>query len=130
MTTGIATADANGWLDAFLSSVTYSEPAALWLKLHGGDPGPSGLLNAAANTTRQQAVFNSSIAGVASIGADIVWSSVPAQEQYTHLSFWDDPTAGTFRGSATLTTPATVTVNDNFRIPGGSFTATLVVLAA
>jgi hypothetical protein len=40
---------ANSFLDAVARNVSYAE-AAVWVKLHLGDPGSAGTTNAAANT--------------------------------------------------------------------------------
>lgn len=53
----IAEGERNKMLDAWAGRTAYTANAAVYVKLHIGDPGAAGTANAAANTTRQQAVF-------------------------------------------------------------------------
>jgi len=58
----IAEGERNKMLDAWAGRTAYTANAAVYVKLHIGDPGAAGTANAAANTTRQQAVFGSAAA--------------------------------------------------------------------
>ena len=72
----------------------------MWVKLHIGDPGPDGLGNPAVNDERKLLPMGTA----ANIGTDgraqaasndnVSWPSVPADETYSHVSIWDDETAG------------------------------------
>jgi len=116
----IAEGERNKMLDAWAGRTAYTANAAVYVKLHIGDPGAAGTANAAANTTRQQAVFGSAAAsGAISNTAAIEWTSVPNTETYTHISCWTASTAGTFLGSDDLSSSAAVTAGDTFRIPVG-----------
>lgn len=109
----------NAWLDAFARNTSYAN-AAVYVKLHLGDPGASGTSNAAANTTRQQATFgNAAASGAISNTAAIEWTAVSDSETYTHVSLWTASTNGTFLGSDDLSSSAAVTAGDTFRIPVG-----------
>jgi len=87
-----------------LGQGTPTPPAVLWIKLHIGDPGADGAGNPAANTERQIVTFltivSPAISGSASGDADaltdvnIEWDALPATETYSHISVWDDATAG------------------------------------
>jgi hypothetical protein len=57
----LAAATRNAMLDAFARNVSYAN-AAVWVKLHLGDPGAAGTTNAAAETTRKQATFGDAAA--------------------------------------------------------------------
>lgn len=120
----LATSQLNGILDAYARAVAYSN-AAVWVKLHTGDPGSAGTANTAANTTRQQATFGTAAAsGSIANTVAVTWTSVPNAETYSYLSFWTASTAGTFTGSVALTTARTVAVGDTFTIGVGSLTIT------
>ena len=107
----------NAWLDAFARNVSYAN-AAVWVKLHTGDPGAAGTTNAAANTSRQQATFgNAAATGAISNTAVIEWLAVSNTEVYSHVSLWTASTGGTFLGGDDLSSTAAVTVGDTFRIP-------------
>lgn len=130
MAIGLSAATLNAWLDALCRSVAYSDPAAFWVKLHLGDPGAAGAGNPAANTTRQQATFAAASAGSITTSADLNWTNVPNAETYSHVSFWDASTAGTFLGSDDLAASRTVAVGDNFTIVTGSLTVGITPVAA
>jgi hypothetical protein len=115
---------ANSFLDAVARNVSYAE-AAVWVKLHLGDPGSAGTTNAAANTTRKQATFGSAAASRAIANTVAVeWTNVPNTETYSHISLWDDETAGNFLGRDDLSATAAVTAGDTFRIPIGDLDLT------
>lgn len=116
---------ANSWLDAVARAVAYSE-AAVWVKLHIGDPGSAGTTNAAAETTRQQATFGSAAATRAiSNTAQVEWTNVSTTETYSWISLWDASTAGNFLGRDDLSSTAAVTAGDTFRIPIGDLDLTI-----
>jgi hypothetical protein len=121
-----AEGERNKMLDAWAGRTTYTANAGVWVKLHLGDPGAAGTSNPAANTTRQQATFGSAAAsGAISNTAVIEWTSVSTTEVYSHVSFWTASTAGTFLGSDDLSSTASVTAGDTFRIPVGDLDAAL-----
>ncbi len=130
MAVGLASAIANSFLNALGRNVTWTQPAAFWVKLHIGDPGASGTSNAAGNTTRQQATFSAAASGSMTTSADLAWTNVSTAETYSHISFWDASTAGTFLGSDDLAVSRTVAIGDNFTISAGSLTLTETPLAA
>ncbi len=122
MTTGLATDLADAILDDVCGTV--------WVKLHTGDPGAAGTAHAATETTRQQATFASASGGVANTSGDMVWTSVAGTETYSHISLWNDATAGSFMGSDALDVARAVTTGDNFTIAAGDASLSLVPLAA
>lgn len=130
MAVGLAAATLNSWLDALFRSVTYSEPAEVWFKLHTGDPGSAGTSNAAANTTRQQGSFAAASGGTITTNADLVWTSVPNAETYSHWSMWTASTGGTFLGSDDLASARTVAVGDTFTIASGDIDVAITPVAA
>ena len=116
---------ANSWLDAVARAAAYSE-AGVYVKLHLGDPGTDGTANAALNTTRQQATFGSAATGRAISNTAVVeWTSVPNTEVYTWISLWDAAAAGNFLGRDDLSSSASVTAGDTFRIPIGDLDLTV-----
>lgn len=130
MAIGLAAAVLNGWLNALCRATNYTAPVAFYVKLHTGDPGV-GATAAASNTTRVAATFGSAASGGSITNtADLNWTSVPAAETYSHVSFWDNSTAGTFLGSDDLATPRTVAIGDNFTIATGSLTVAITPVAA
>lgn len=128
MALGVSTAVANSFLNALCRATAYTGPAALWVKLHIGDPGV-GTGNPAVHTTRIQATFGSAASGGAiSNTVALAWTSVSGAEDYTHFSVWDASTAGTFQFSGTITANA-VLIGDTFTVPIGDLDVTMPVAA-
>jgi len=103
MTVGIsATNLANVWLN-YLRGTSPTAPAAVYVKLHTGDPGASGTANAAAgSTTRPAITWSAASAGTLTMSNSPSWTNGGTSETITHISFWDSSTAGNFLGSAAL----------------------------
>jgi hypothetical protein len=115
----------NAMLDALCRGVVFDNDE-VWVKLHLGDPGAAGTSNPAAETTRKQATFGAAASGGAvSNTVALEWTALPAQETFTHVSFWSASTAGTFLGSDDLSSSAPVEINDVFRIPIGDLDVNL-----
>lgn len=130
MATGIAAAIANSWLDGLCRSVTWTEPAAFYIKLHTGDPGSAGTLNAATETTRQAVTFSAASAGAITNSVAVTWTNVSTSETYSHVSFWDASSAGTFLGSDGLAVSRAVTAGDTFEIAIGDVDLSISAVAA
>lgn len=126
MALGLASAIAAELLDALFNADAYTGPANIYAKLHIGDPGAAGTSNAATETDRQAVTLGAASGGAISNDNAPEWVSVAASEDYTHVSLWDDPTAGNFLMSGTITANA-VTAGDTFRIPAGDMDITLTV---
>ena len=121
----IAEGERNKMLDAWAGRAAYTQ-TDVYVKLHIGDPGAAGTSNPAANTTRQQASFGSAAAsGAISNTTAPEWTSVPNTEVYSHVSYWSASSAGTFKGSDDLSSTASVTAGDTFRIPVGDIDITI-----
>lgn len=115
---------ANAWLDAVGNATSYSE-AAVYVKLHTGDPGSAGTSNAATETTRQQASFSAASSRAMTNDAAIEWTNVSTSETYTWISLWDASSGGNFLGRDDLSSSAAVTAGDTFRIPVGDLDLTV-----
>jgi hypothetical protein len=110
VTAGIAASTANGWLNQ-LRNTTATAIAAVYVKLHIGDPGAAGASNAAAVTTRNQVTWNAASGGSMTLSALAAYS-MTTSETISHISFWDASSAGNFLGSAALTASKTVANGD------------------
>lgn len=127
MAVGLAAATANAILDALCRSVTWTEPAAVHIKLHVGDPGAAGTSNAAVETDRVLATFASPASGGAiSNTATLTWTAVAGAEDYTHYSAWDAGSGGNFVWSGLITADAVLVGND-FVVPVGGLSVSLTV---
>lgn len=114
---------ANAWLDSLRN--TAAQFAAVYVKLHTGDPGSAGTSNAATETTRQQATLSAAAARATTNSAAIEWTNVSTTETYTWISLWTASSGGTFLGRDDLSSSAAVTAGDTFRIPVGDLDLTV-----
>lgn len=126
MTVGMSAANlANTWLNV-LSGTTFTAPANSYVKLHTADPGAAGATAASANTTRVVLAWSAASAGSKAITATLpqwaAWAS--GSETITHISVWDNLTAGNFLFSAALTASKAVTNGDTLNLASLSFALT------
>lgn len=130
MTVGLhATNLANKWLD-MLGATAFTAPASANVKLHTGDPGSAGTANASAETTRKALTWSAASAGSKAITATLPsWPSWSVgNETISHMSVWDNITAGVFLYSFALTTPRAVTNGDTLNLT--SHTVSMTPVAA
>lgn len=121
-----AEASKNQMLDAWAGRTTFTANAAVYAKLHLGAPGAAGTANAAVETTRQAVTFGDAAAsGAIANTVAVTWTNVSTTETVTHVSFWTDPSGGTFLGSDDLPASKALTAGDNFTIPVGDLDVTL-----
>lgn len=130
MAVGIAAAIANSWLDGLGNSTTWTEPVAFYVQLHTADPGAAGTTSVAGETDRQQASFSAASGGAITTDAALTWTSVSTTETYSHVSFWDASTNGTFLGSDALEVSRAVTAGDTFTIAAGDLDLSITAIAA
>ena len=107
MTVGLATVQrANARLNVYRGT-TDTGIANVYVKLHTGDPGSAGTANASAVTTRNAITWNAASGGSMTL-ATLSDYSMTTGETISHISLWDNSTAGNFLESAQLTTPVPV----------------------
>lgn len=125
MATGISSYLADKWFDALCNNTSYAV-TTVYIKLHTGDPGAAGTSNAATETTRKSVSFGASSGGAIANDAAITWTNIAGSQDATHFTLWDDPTAGNFLGSGTITANA-YTAGDTYTIPIGDLDLSLTV---
>jgi len=120
MTVGLAAAAVNGWLDGTFATATQ------YVKLHTADPGSAGATAAAVGSTvRVNATMGAAAAGakaMTSMGS--TWTNGGTSETLSHLSLWTASTAGTFNGSAALTSPQAWVSTNTFTLSSLSIAIT------
>jgi len=128
---GASTDAANAFLAALFQGTAFALTDG-WVKWHTGPPGPSATANAAAETRRVQSFGKFGVdptAGSIVNDANLpTLTSVAATEVWTHWSYWDDETAGTFWFSGTLT-GGSVTAGDDVTVLAGEMTVDVPVAA-
>ena len=112
-------------VDLVFNATAYAGQATVYVKLHTGDPGEACTSNAATETTRQAATFGAASGPTVTSDADITWTNVSTSETYSHVSVWDDVSAGNALWYGALTASKTVNAGDTFTIATGVLTATL-----
>ena len=132
MAVGLASGEAAKILDALGNASNYTAPTAFWIQLHTADPGAAGTNAVAGNATRKDltAAMGTASGGAITNTSAITWTTgeVDTSEDYTHISYWDASSAGTFLASGTMTANA-VTVGDEFTIPVGDLDASFATAA-
>lgn len=125
MATGISDYLANQWLDALGNNDTFAV-AAVYVKLHVGDPGAAGTSNPATETTRKEASFSAASSGTLTSDSALTWTNIAGSQDATHFTAWDNVSAGNFLFSGTITANA-YTAGDTFTIASGSLTVSLTI---
>lgn len=94
-------------------------PAVLYAKGHLGNPGVDALLNDAAETRRVSVVLDTAAGGaVTNVGTGTV-TLASATEDWTHLSLWDDPTAGLPWWIVELPAPVSIVAGETIGFAAG-----------
>lgn len=130
MTVGLSTANlANKWLD-MLGATAFTAPTNTYVKLHTADPGSAGTTAASANTTRVVLAWAAASSGSKAITSTLPsWASwASGTETISHISIWDNLTAGNFLFSIALTASKTVSNGDTLNLTAMSMS--LAPLAA
>lgn len=125
MATGISSYLADQWLDALGNNDTFAV-AAVYVKLHVGDPGAAATANAATETTRKEASFSAASSGTLTSDAALTWTNIAGSQDATNFSAWDNISAGNFLFSGTVTANA-YTAGDTFTISSAALTVSLTV---
>lgn len=135
---GMSLTTAQGVLSAVFQQVNFGL-SELWTQLHTDHPGADGTDNLAVNDVRMDcsAAFNTDPdddgtglrCQIVNDGVVGEWDTVPATEEYTHVSFWDSEAGGTFVGSGVISADGAVTAGDNFKLDVGDVTASLPIAA-
>ena len=103
-------------LDHLTGTASWTAPAAVYIKLHTGDPGEDCTGNAATEATRKAVTFSAAASGAITSDATVEWTNVSTTETYSHWSLWDASTAGNPLWYGALSSPAAVTAGDTFQI--------------
>jgi hypothetical protein len=115
---------ANKWLD-MLGGTAFTAPTSTNVKLHTADPGAAGTAAPSGNTTRVAATWDAAASGSKAINNTPSWATWGAgPETLSHITVWDNITAGNVLFSAALTTPKAITNGDTFNLTSLTFALT------
>lgn len=109
--------------DAICNDIAFSLDQ-LWVQLHIGDPGATGIAFVAVESARQAARFAPSSGGVCSNDDLVSWAGVAATETYTFVSFWDAIAGGNFWGAGELSNALPVTAGQTATFDVGALSLT------
>lgn len=125
MAVGMSTANlANKWLD-MLGGTAFTAPATVYVKLHTGDPGAAGATAASANTTRVAVAWSAASGAAKAMTGSLSWASwASGTETISHISIWDNISAGSFLWSGALAASKTVNNGDTLQITSLSLSLT------
>ena len=117
MTVGLSAANtANKLLETIGRSGTTFTAGSLYVKLHTGDPGSAGTTSASAVTTRYACTFSAASAGSMALSSMGGTWSMTGTETISHISLWDNATAGNFLWSVALTASKSVVSGDTLSL--------------
>jgi hypothetical protein len=116
MTVGISVTNVANNVLNWLRGVAPPSVPGLYVKLHNGDPGGAGTAAAAAVTARIQATMNAASGGSMTLNTMAGAWAMTATETISHISVWNDPTAGSFLFSGVLSTPRNVVSGDTLTL--------------
>jgi len=87
-----------------LAGTAFTAPASFNVKLHTADPGSAGTTAAAAgDTVRKVVTWGAAAAGSKAMSSmSGSWTNGGTSETLSHLSFWDNVSAGNFLASCAL----------------------------
>lgn len=103
----------NAMLGAVFNSAAL-DIAAVYVKLHIGNPGEACTANPSTETTRKVSSWAAAASGAVTTDAVMTWAAFPATETITHWSAWDAATNGNALWYGALTAPVVVTSGQTF----------------
>lgn len=119
--TGFTPYFVNKVLDHCLGGVAWTPPAAVYLQLHTGDPGPDGTANISGTTLRKAVTWSAAAGGRIAMTSDLTWTAA-AKDTISHLSLWDAASSGHCLLTDELDEPKNLYVGDTFNLPVASVT--------
>lgn len=114
----------NALLDLVFNGTAFTALSTVYVKLHTGAPGEAGTANAATETTRKAMTTGAASGGTTSNDAAITWTSYPAAETVSHISIWDNVSAGNCLLTGALTASKTMAIGDTLDIAIGELDVT------
>jgi hypothetical protein len=118
---------ANKWLD-MLGATAFTAPSSTNVKLHTGDPGAAGTSAASLETDRKALAWAAAGAGAKAITGTLpswtAWDQ--GTETISHITTWDNITAGNFLYSFALAVAKQVTNGDTLNLTAHSISLTPV----
>jgi len=110
-------------IDHVFRNTPYNAPGTIYLALYSTDPGEdnSGTELSGSGYTRKAFTIDAPTNGISYNGSDITYDTATADwTTITHVGVFDASLGGNLLFYGPLSSPVTVTVGNNFRIPAGN----------
>ncbi|MED3777978.1 hypothetical protein ABES66_00400 [Geobacillus stearothermophilus] len=118
----------NALINAVLRNIPYTSPAAVYLALYTSDPtdANTGTEVTGGSYQRQQITFGEPNNGMVSNSNEILFPVATANwGTVTHIGILDAATGGNLLFYGAVTTPKTISTNDQLKINAGDISITL-----
>ncbi|RLP97309.1 hypothetical protein QT235_03135 [Geobacillus stearothermophilus] len=118
----------NALINAVLRNIPYTSPAAVYLALYTSDPtdANTGTEVTGGSYQRQQITFGAPNNGMVSNSNEILFPVATANwGTVTHIGILDAATGGNLLFYGAVTTPKTISTNDQLKINAGDISITL-----
>jgi hypothetical protein len=118
----------NALINAVLRNIPYTSPAAVYLALYTSDPtdANTGTEVTGGSYQRQQITFGAPNDGMVSNSNEILFPVATANwGTVTHIGILDAATGGNLLFYGAVTTPKTISTNDQLKINAGDISITL-----
>lgn len=112
-------------LNLVFNATAYAGQSTVYAKMHTGDPGENCTSFPATETTRKAVSMGVGASGTITNDAIITWTAVIATETITHISLWDNLTAGNPLWYGPLTISIALTAGGDLNIIVGDLVITL-----
>jgi hypothetical protein len=118
MAVGLHTVNlANNLLNILRGTAFPTAPPSQNVKLHTADPGSAATTAPSGTTTRQVATYSAAASAALALSNTPTWSSwAGGSETISHISVWDNVTAGNVDYSAALTVAKAVVNGDTLTL--------------
>ncbi len=118
----------NALINAVLRNIPYTSPSAVYLALYTSDPtdANTGTEVTGGSYQRQQITFSAPSDGMVSNSNEILFPVATANwGTVTHIGILDAATGGNLLFYGAVTTPKTISTNDQLKINAGDISITL-----
>lgn len=119
------TTTANKIIDKILRNTDFVHASAIYVSLHEGDPGQTGVNEVVGGGyNRKLATFSAAANKETSNASDIEFPNMPTST-VTHIGLWSAASGGNFWWGGSLTVSKALTTGDTLKIPAGDLDVTL-----
>ena len=115
----------NEIIDHMLRGASYTAASLIYASLHHSDPGLTGANEISGSAYARQTIWLNAASGKATTSASVLSFTGMPSGSVAWAGIWNDPTAGSFFMSGSLSASKTVNQGDTFQFPVADFDITL-----